>query len=125
MTEGEETRYARQVRINLQRDRHTGIIGKLTAPIVDEFDAVMEDFNPECRRQGIPSKWTDWDSVKDHREPTEGERPDAQAAWDLCEGCPIAGQRGVCYRYAEITGQAHGVWGGYRRENGKWVVGFE
>jgi hypothetical protein len=115
-----ETRYQRQKRADAARQRHARIVGKLSRPIEEEWDEAMEESRPNCRKSPIPSRWTDWDSNPDHREPYESDMPTAEEARKMCEGCPILSDR-LCGRYAEATGQSHGVWNGRRRENGKWV----
>jgi hypothetical protein len=120
MTEAEETRYQRSVRIQHERDRHARIVGKLIKPIETEWELAVEAEDPLCARGELPSRWIDWDSEPGHREFYEGNIPTAEEAKSLCEGCPIMRAR-LCERYADATNQAHGVWGGKRRENGKWV----
>lgn len=116
----DESRYQRTKRIEHEKARHARIVSTLTQPIEEEWDQAREKFRPKCKGDEIPTRWTDWDSDPDRREFYEGDRPSAEEANALCAGCPILADR-LCERYAEQTGQAHGVWGGRRREDGKWV----
>lgn len=120
-----ETRYQKQKRIEAEKERHARIIAKLTGPINQRFAEAVEKIDPKCRRSEFPSPWTDWDSDPETREDYETARPNRNAAKALCAECPLSGEKNVCYRYATATGQFHGVWGGFRRENGRWVQGSE
>lgn len=129
-----ENRYQRQKQQDLARARHANIVDKLAAGPVEKFELALENFTPECKTEGLPSRWVDWDSTPEYREDYEGEAPTERQALAMCDGCPLAPTRdsrgritdkGTCLAYAEATGQSHGVWGGKRRENGKWLDKME
>lgn len=120
--ENNETRYQRQKKLEASKDRHAQIVERLALPTVQQWELAMEEFRPQCAVEGIPSRWVDWSSDPELREPEESDRlPTADEAKALCEGCPITGPEGLCRRYAKATGQAHGIWGGGRIEKGKWL----
>lgn len=122
-----ETRYARHVRTERQKARHNANVQKLAHGPVEAFEFAMDEIRPPCVEDGIPSKWTDWDSTVDDREDYEGEAPTRHVAEALCAECPLRavqfGGSGICVDYALATGQSHGVWGGLAREGGKWLHG--
>lgn len=115
-----ETRYQRSVRIAAEKERHSKIIKDLQLPTVEAWEIVMEEFQPQCAKAGIPSRWTDWDEDPENAEDYEGEMPSRRDARLLCEGCPLVESK-LCERYAVATGQTHGVWGGRLRSKGRWV----
>jgi hypothetical protein len=116
----DETRYQRSVRIQHERARHARIVGKLIKPVEEEWEQSVETESPNCARGELPSRWVDWDPEPSHREFYEGDMPSKDEAAALCNGCPIKDGR-LCERYADATNQDHGVWGGRRRYDGKWV----
>lgn len=125
MTE-HETRYAKQKKLEQSKDRHAQIVERLSLPTVQQWELAMDEFVPQCRVAGLPSRWTDWSSDPDLREPEESDRiPTAEEAEAMCSGCPITGPDGLCRRYAKATGQSHGVWGGGRIEKGRWLKDHE
>lgn len=120
--ENNETRYQKQKRIEASKGRHAQIVERLSLPIVNQWELKMEEFVPPCAKAGIPSRWTDWSSDEELREDYESDRlPTADEAKAMCADCPIAGEGGLCIKYAKATGQSHGVWGGRRIEKGKWL----
>lgn len=126
MTKIEESRHYRQKRVQRERERHDRIVGILTdrQKVVRDFKLEVESERPDCVTAGIPSEWVDWDSTEEHREFYEGLRPSAERAKALCHGCELLDGK-LCERYAEVTNQDHGIWGGRRREKGKWVPDHE
>lgn len=129
-----ETRYQKQKQQDLARARHAHIVGKLANGPVERFDQALETEDVNCRKAGAPSRWTDWDTNPEYREDYESEAPTSREAEAMCDGCPLAPlrdgrgritEKGLCLTYAEATGQAHGVWGGKRRENGRWLDRIE
>jgi hypothetical protein len=125
-----DTRYQRQKQQDLAKARHANIVGKLASGPVEKFELELEKSNTKCRDSGLPSRWVDWASDPYEREDYEGESPTEREATEMCAGCPLAPlldargrivEKGACLTYAEATGQYHGVWGGKRRENGKWL----
>lgn len=116
----EESRHHRQKRIEAQKNRHARITGRLTAPAEESFEQELAEFHAPCHKAGLPSAWVDWDLDED-RESYESDRlPTAEEARELCAGCPLV-NTGTCERYAKATNQSHGVWGGKRIYQGKWL----
>jgi hypothetical protein len=115
-----ESRYQRSKQLQEAKARHARIVATLSRGIVEEYAEALETEQTNCGRRGTPSEWIDWDSVPEYREPYEGDMPTAERAREMCNDCPLMGDR-LCERYAEATSQGHGIWGGRRRENGKWV----
>lgn len=126
MTE-DETRYAKGERVKRSKARHQANVQKLSGPTEEAWEQAMEKFQPPCAVAGVPSKWIDYDSDPMHREPYETDAPTKQEAQELCAECPIRavefGGNGLCLAYRRATGQSHGVWGGLRHEDGKWMDG--
>lgn len=130
----EESRYQKQKQLDLAKARHANIVDKLATGPVEKFEQALETETLKCRKAGLPSPWMDWATDPEDREGYEGEAPTSRDADAMCEGCPLAPlkdergritDKGTCLRYAEATGQSHGVWGGRRRENGKWLDKME
>lgn len=122
----EPTRYARSQETARQKARHETIVRKLSRSVVDAYAEAIEETRPACVTAGLPSRWTDWASDPEDREDYEGEPPTKAEAEELCKDCPLLEWKqdgNVCLKYAKATGQFHGVWGGERRENGKWMDG--
>ncbi len=117
----DETRYERTKRVEREKARHQRNVRKLSKDVLADWEQAMEGPTTPCRKAGWPTRWADWDSVAEHREDYEGERPSVEEAWDMCAPCPLR-NNGVCYNYALATNQSHGVWGGRVREDGKWVT---
>lgn len=135
-----DTRYQRQKQQDLAKARHANIVGKLASGPVERFELELEKHNTNCMTEdppsifSLPSRWVDWASDPEERELYEDEPPTAREATEMCDGCPLAPlfdargrivEKGACLTYAEATGQYHGVWGGKRRENGKWLDRIE
>lgn len=121
----DETRYQKHKRTEAGKARHAGIVNKLTQPVEQEWEVALQDIAEKgdrtpCAKVPLPSPWTDWDAADP--EPYEsGRLPTKEEAEAMCAACPLTGKDGVCRRYAEATGQAHGIWGGGVVVNGKWV----
>lgn len=126
MTDNDETRYRKTKIKEESKARHAGNVLKLSSPFVDAWEEALDDYQPPCRKAGLPSPWVDWHSDPEIREDYEGERPTLEQAAKLCEDCPIRavhlGGNGICFDYANATGQSHGVWGGISREDGTWLT---
>lgn len=103
-------------------ERHYEITGRLGSNVRQEFDRYLEEATEPtpCIAGGIPSKWTDWDSNPEFREPYETDRPAGNRARSLCDPCPLMGT-GICLGAALSRGETHGVWEGTIIENGKVV----
>lgn len=115
-------RYQKSKFKRIAMERHQGIVGALGYDVKLAFEQALEEMEEPtpCIAGGIPSKWTDWDSNPEYREPYETDRPSNQAARIMCEGCPLMGT-GVCFGAALARGETHGVWESQIIENGKVV----
>jgi hypothetical protein len=121
----EETRHHRQKRIEQSKDRHAKIAGKLSAPAEERFETELATYHAPCHKQGLPSTWTDWEPDEELREDYESDRlPTAEEARDMCAGCELVGTE-TCELYAWVTKQSHGVWGGKRIYQGRWLKDHE
>lgn len=117
----EESRHHRQKRIEQSKSRHARITSKLTAPAEEAYEVELAEYHAPCHKEGLPSKWVDWDPDPELRESYESDRlPTAAEARDLCNGCPLVDTQ-TCERYARTTNQSHGIWGGKRIYQGKWL----
>ena len=100
--------------------RHYEITGQLGSNVRQEFDRYMEEATEPtpCIVGGVPSRWTDWDSNPDNREPYETDMPAGNRAREMCKPCPLMGT-GICIGAALARGETHGVWEGVRISEGK------
>lgn len=116
------SRYRRTKQRREAIEKHNEIVGRLGYDVRQDFDRRMEELTEPtpCIAGGLPSKWTDWDSVEENREPYETDQPSKQAARLMCEPCPLFGTS-VCLSAALARGETHGVWEGTIIENGKVV----
>lgn len=114
-----ESRYRRQKRIEQQKDAHEQRVLRLSKDPVEAFELAVEEIKPKCVTNEFPSPWTDWSSGDD-RETSESERPSAEDARLLCDGCPVAD---LCLPWALASRKSHGVYSGVAVENGVWDYG--
>lgn len=70
-----------------------------------------------------PELYSDYDDPRYPEEASGKPFPTTGQAQDLCSGCPLTGERGLCLTFAVKNKEDFGVWGGRRIVGGRVYTG--
>lgn len=90
-------------------------------PAWEEMSKVFDATRTPCFER--PEDFFDYDDPRYPEEASGKPFPTTGQAQDLCSGCPLTGERGLCLTFAMKNKEDFGVWGGRRIVGGRVYTG--